>query len=406
MRRLILAVAVTALLAPLGPVRPGPGTASLEAYGGLGAWVDLFEGRAWHRPAAAVADMANHGVRTLYLETSNYSQRRAVVDPAAVGRFIDAAHARGLDVVAWYLPGFDRVHRDLVRSMRAIRFRTPGGQAFDSFALDIEASIVDPASKRSKRLLALSRQIRARVGPNYPLGAIIPSPYRMERGKSWAGFPYSQLAAIYDVFLPMSYFTFHVEGEQRAHDEVAASVPIIRERIGDPTIPIHVIGGIADRASGPEVRGFVHASREHGVIGASLYNWSLTREHHWAELRRIPVNPKQSPALPVPLPFAEALGYLPEGDATHPAEVFFAASPLVGSRTVAFEAFDVQPGEIELVVNWQSLGPVPAGDGWAAHTVLLPDEALRDARPNVIGFVSTASYPDWREWGVRNVSIG
>jgi hypothetical protein len=406
-RRLRLALAVVgALVAPSLPARPGPGAASLEPYRGLGAWVDLFEERAWRRPAAAVADMANQGVRTLYLETSNYSQPRALVDPTATARFIEAAHDRGMDVVAWYLPGFDRLDRDLRRSLRAIKLRTPAGETFDSFALDIEASIVDPASRRSKRVLALSREIRARVGPAYPLGAIIPSPYRMERGKKWVGFPYAPLAEIYDVFLPMSYFTFHVEGEEPAHDEVAASIPIIRERAGDPTVPIHVIGGIADRASGPEVRGFVGASREHGVIGASLYNWSLTREHDWTELRKIPVNPKQSPALPIPLPFTEPLGYLPEGDRTHPAEVFFAVAPLLGPRTLNFEAFDLQPGEVELVVNWQYLGPVPAADGWAPHTVLIPDEALRDARPNVVGFVSTASYPDWRDWGVRNVSIG
>jgi hypothetical protein len=406
-RRLCLALAVVgALVAPSLPAHPGPGTASLEAYRGLGGWVDLFEERAWRRPAAAVADMANHGVRTLYLETSNYSQRRAVVDPIGVARFIEAAHARGMDVVAWYLPGFDRLDRDLRRSLRAIEFRTPAGETFDSFALDIEASIVDPASRRSKRVLALSREIRARVGPAYPLAAIIPSPYRMERGKKWVGFPYAPLAEIYDVFLPMSYFTFHVEGEQRVHNEVAASIPIIRERAGDPTVPIHVIGGIADRASGPEVRGFVGASREHGVIGASLYNWSLTREHDWTELRKVPVNPKQSPALPLPLPFPEPLGYLPDGDRTHPAEVFFAVGPFLGPRALTFEAFDLQPGEVELVVNWQSLGPVPAADGWAPHTFLIPDEGLRDARPNVVGFVSTASYPDWRDWGVRNVSIG
>jgi hypothetical protein len=407
MRRLALALALVGVVVARSlPARPGPGAASLEAYRGLGAWVDLFEERAWRRPAAAVADMASHGVRTLYLETSNYSQRKAVVDPVVVGRFIEAAHDRGMDVVAWYLPGFDRLGRDLRRSLRAIRFRTPAGDSFDSFAMDIEASIVEPASRRSKRLLALSQEIRARVGPAYPLGAIIPSPYRMERGKKWVGFPWGQVAAIYDVFLPMSYFTFHVEGEQRAHDEVAASIPIIRERVGDPTVPIHVIGGIADRASGPEVRGFVGASREHGVIGASLYNWSLTGEPDWTELRRIPVNPKQSPPLPLPLPYPEPLGYLPNGDRTHPAEVFFVVGPLLGPRTLNFEAFDLQPGEVELVVNWQSLGPVPAADGWVPHTVPVPDEALRDARPNVVGFVSTASYPDWRDWGVRNVSIG
>jgi hypothetical protein len=405
-QRLLAALLSVFALVPSEPARPAPGAADLEAYRGLGAWVDLFEERAWRRPGRAVADMAAHGVRTLYLETSNYSQRRAVVDPAGVARFIDAAHARGMRVVAWYLPGFDRLRRDLVRSMRAIRFRTASGEGFDSFALDIEASIVDPVSKRSKRLLTLSRKIRARVGPNYPLGAITPSPYRMERGNTWDGFPFARLAEIYDAFLPMSYFTFHVEGEQRAHDEVAASIPIIRERTGDFTIPIHVIGGIADRASGPEVRGMVHAAREHGVIGASLYNWSLTRDHDWAELRKVPVNPKQTPALPVPLPFAGALGYLPAGDRTHPAEVFVAAGPLAGTRTLTFEAFDLQPGEVDLMVNWQSVGPLPAGDGWASHAVVIPDDVLRDARPNVIGFVSASSHPDWREWGVRNIAIG
>jgi hypothetical protein len=408
MRKLSLALLVaTALLAPSVPARPGPGSASLEAYRGLGAWVDLFEGRAWRRPARAVADMAAHGVRTLYLETSNHSQARAIRDPRGVARFIEAAHDRGIEVVAWYLPGFDRLKRDLVRSMRAVNFRTPSGEGFDSFALDIEASIVDPPSKRIRRLLKLSRRIRARVGPDYPLGAIIPSPLRMERGSSWRNFPYAELNQIYDVFLPMAYFTFHVGGEARVHDEVAASIPVIREGTGDPTVPIHVIGGIAHQASGPEVRGFVHAVREHGVLGASLYNWSLTREPDWAELRHIPVNPRQSPPLPVALPWSDGLGYLPGGDRSHPAEVFFAAGPLPGPRTLTFEAFDVQPGEVQILVNWQPVGTVAPGGSWSAPQVLaIPDEVLRDGKPNTIGFVASGTHPDWTEWGVRSVSVG
>lgn len=408
MKRSFLVLALLgALMSPGTSARPGPGSPSLEVYRGLGSWVDLFEERAWRRPVTAVTDMANQGVRTLYLETSNYSQQRAIRDPDGVARFIEAAHARGIDVVAWYLPGFDRLRRDLRRSMRAINFRTPYGQSFDSFALDIEASIVNPESKRTKRLLSLSRRIRARVGADYPLGAIIPSPYRMERGKTWREFPYAQLAGIYDVFLPMSYYTFHVQGEVRAHDEVAASIPIIRERTGDPTVPVHAIGGIADASSGPETAGFIRAAREHGVMGASLYNWSLTGDEDWTELRRMPVNPRQAPALPVPLPSTESLGYLPGGDRTHPAEVFYAGGPLPGLRTLTFEAFDVQPGEVEILVNWRPLGPVPAGPGWSSvHSLAVPDELLYDARTNVIGFVTAASHPDWTEWGVRAVSVG
>ena len=405
-RRLPLVVAlVAALVAPSSPARPGSDPADFAPYRGLGTWVDLFEQRAWRRPGAAVADMANHGVRTLYLETSNYSQHRAIVDPARVARFVEAAHARGMDAVAWYLPGFDRLRRDLRRSMRAIAFRTPSGQAFDSFALDIEASIVDPPSKRTKRLLTLSRRIRGRIGPAYPLGAIIPSPYRMDRGKTWPGFPYHPLAEIYDVFLPMSYYTFHVGGEMPAHDEVAASIPIIRERTGDPSVPIHVIGGIADASSGPETRGFVRSAREHGVLGASLYNWSLTRDHDWTELRQVPVNQPQAPPLPAALPFPDALGYLPGGDRTHAEEVFFTAGPLLGSRLLSFEVFGPATGTVQVLVNWEPVASIQPADGWGAVSVAVPDELLRDARSNVVGFVSSEHHPAWTEWGVRVVAL-
>ncbi|MGH2676873.1 MAG: hypothetical protein ACRDHB_00750, partial [Actinomycetota bacterium] len=101
------------------------------------------------------------------------------------------------------------------------------------------------------------------------------------------------------------------------------------------------------------------------------------------------------------------LGNLPGGDRTHPAEVFFAAGPLPGARTLTFEAFDVQPGEVQILVNWQPLGAVAAGGSWSgSQAVAIPDEVLRDGKPNVIGFVASGTHPDWTEWGVRSVSIG
>lgn len=409
MRRGLLALAVlAAALSPAVPARPGPGAPSLEAYRGLASWVDLFEARAWRRPAKAVADMAGHGVRTLFLETSNYSQRRAIADPAGVARFIEAAHDRDMAVVAWYLPGFLDVNRDLRRSVAAIGFRTPSGEAFDSFALDIEASVVDPPSRRTKRLLALSRRIRERAGPDYPLGAVIPSPVGIElAGDYWPGFPFAKLGAIYDVFVPMGYFTYHVKGARKVHDETAENIRMIREATGEEAVPIHVIGGIADEASAAEMRAFVQAIREHGVLGASLYNWSLTREHDWAELADVPTNPLQSPALPLPLPWAEAVGNVPGAEETHPKEVWLEAMGQAGPRSLTFEAFGVQPGEVEVWVNWALVGVVgTTGTGWGfQQTVSVADELFRDARPNLIGFVAQGNHPDWSEWGVRNVAL-
>ena len=404
---LLLAV-VAAGLVPTPPARTGPGSPSLEAYRGLASWVDLFEGRAWRRPGRAVADMATHGVRTLFLETSNYSQRRPIVNRSAVSRFIEAAHDRGMAVVAWYLPGFADLRRDLRRSMAAIRFRTRAGERFDSLALDIEASLVDPPSRRTKRLLVLSRRIRAGVGDAYPLGAIIPSPVGIELARDyWPGFPFRSLDAIYDVFVPMGYFTYHVSGATKVHEETAANIRMLRAATGDPTVPVHLIGGIVDRTSATEAREFVRAVREHGVLGASVYNWSLTRQRHWAELRAVPTIRLQTPALPLPLPWAEPVGNLPNDADRHPKEIWFEVPGQLGDRTLTFEAHAPDPGEVEVWVNWTLAGEVAAtGAGWgAAQTFVLPDAFLRDAKPNLIGFVADGNHPDWCEWGIRSVAL-
>ena len=206
--RVLLVAASLCLAVPAGAAGPR----DTSAYQGLGTWVDIWDGAQWAKPEAAVARMRDLGVTTLYLETSNYSQAVDLLRPAALGRFVDAAHANGLRIVAWYLPSFANVARDLRRSLAAVRFRSPKGEAFDSFALDIEAKVVPSAAKRSVRLLGLSRALRKAVGPDYPLGAIIPSPRGMQLNpKYWPRFPYAGLAKTYDVFMPMGYFTYRYE---------------------------------------------------------------------------------------------------------------------------------------------------------------------------------------------------
>jgi hypothetical protein len=258
---------------------------NLAAYRGLGTWVDIYDGGLFRTPERAVHGMKRRGVRTLYLETGNYRTRTDVVQPAAIGRFIEAAHAAGIAVVAWYLPSLTNPPRDLRRSLAAVRLRTPTGQRFDSFALDIEASLVRSISLRNRRLLNLSAAIRQAAGPAYPLGAIIPSPRGMQLlPKYWPRFPYAGLGAIYDVFLPMGYFTYRTRSLRAAYDYTVRNAAIIRRATGDPSVPIHLIGGVADAASTAQVRGFVRAARDCGVAGGSLYDFGTTSAGHWASL--------------------------------------------------------------------------------------------------------------------------
>jgi hypothetical protein len=415
--RVLVAVAAAAAglvstLAPSGadvaaPAAPRSGGA-VGVYRGLGTWVDIFD-RTYRHPREAVRSMARRGVRTLYLETSNYRQRSAFVYRSKVARFLDAAEANGVHTVAWYLPSFRHVRRDLRRSLAAVRLTTRKGNRFDSFALDIESSAVRDPGARNDRLLRLSAGLRSAVGDGYPLGAIIPSPTGMERaGRYWPRFPYRQLASYYDAIVPMSYSTWHVSGMHRTHRYTEQNVKIIRRETGAPTFPIHVLGGIADASSAAETRGFVRAVRERGVVGASLYDFPLTRSGHWRILRRVPVNPVQRPALPARLGTSAALGNIPGGDRTHPKEVFFTTGGTAGARVLSFDAFDVQRNEVDIFVNWERVGHVVKGPerAWSGTlTRRIRDRFLTRRGTNVIAFVARGDFPDWSRWGIRAVSL-
>jgi hypothetical protein len=378
----------------------------IGVYRGLGTWLDIYD-VAWRHPGAAVRKMAHEGIRTLYLQTSNFSRGKPFVYREGVGRFLDAAHRHDIDVVAWYLPGFRDVRLDLHRSLAAVRFRSPRGNGFDSYAVDIESPEVSRASTRTRRLLTLSTRLRRAVGRDYPLGAIIPSPRGLDySGTYWPGFPFRALARTYDVFLPMTYFTWRVSGEHGAHWYTAQNIGIIRRRTRDQTVAIHVIGGIG--ASRGETRGFVEAVREHGVIGASYYTFPITPPDDWQPLQHVTPIPDQRPALPVGIPYDAALGNVPGNDTTHPKEVVYKVGGRRGRYRVAYEGFDIQAGEITLLVNWRQVADVPAGssEAWdGVASIAVPPQLLQRTGVNYVSFVATAQDDGWPTWGVRAVRL-
>jgi hypothetical protein len=261
---------------------------SLAAYKGLGTWVDLYDTKAWDNPTAAVRDMASHGVKTLYIETSNFHSSDAIMNQVALKTFIHEAHAHNMRIVAWYLPNLKAGSVDLSRITQAIFFKTAGGEKFDSFALDIESTEVGSVTTRNRNLAALSKKIRQRVGKTYPLGAIIPSPVGLNKKQGyWDEFPYASVASIYDVFLPMAYYTYHGHGSSAALSDALGNVRILRSQPGCAKVPIHLIGGISDDSSSSEVSAFVSGVRKAGCFGASLYGWPGTSSAEWKALKAI-----------------------------------------------------------------------------------------------------------------------
>ena len=270
----------------------GDGTVDLAAYKDLGSWIDIYDAWPWAHPTLAVRKLHARGARTIFLQTSNYGADDPIFKPRQTARFLRAAHQRNMKVVAWYVPSFDHPQIDYHRSRAAILFES-GGHRFDSFGLDIEATVVGNIYRRNQRLLKLSKEIRKLVGPDYPLGAITPDAVE---ALYWPDFPYKRVNELYDVFVPMGYFSFRVDGYKAVKKYTLTSIRNIRRETENPNVPIHLIGGIGGETDVPEVKGFVRAVRGNDVLGASYYDFAVTSEQEWEQLETIVPEAEPDPA--------------------------------------------------------------------------------------------------------------
>ena len=278
----ILTVLVSSFAAAAAPAAP---TADASVFGGLGTWVDIYDGPVYASPDSAAQRIAARHVETVWVETANDGATADVVNPTQLGRLVDALHARGVRVVAWYLPGHVKPAVDLRRSLAMLAFRSSTGGAFDGIALDIESTKVRNVALRSARAVALTRQVRQAAGAT-PLAVIPFNPRGLERRPAtWPRFPWAQLAASTDAFVPMVYTGGAMKGFDATYGYVTRALRLLRAQTGDPDVQIHVVGGVADRLGPEELAGFVAAvDDDGGTIGVSLYDWMTTQPRAWRAL--------------------------------------------------------------------------------------------------------------------------
>ena len=267
------------------------GGPDLSAYESLGSWIDIYDEWPWDHPSRAVHELDDRGVRTIFLQTSNWGANTAIFRPQQTKEFLKAAHRRDMKVVSWYVPSFAKRKEDFQRSKAAALFNR-GGERFDSFGLDIESTVVGDIALRNRRLLDLSKRLRRLVGPDYTLGAITPDPVK---ALYWPNFPYEKVSTLYDVFVPMGYFSFRTNGYKGVRKYTVASIRNIRRESGDPDVPIHLIGGIGGETKVPEVKAFVRAVKGNDVLGGSYYDMTVTSDQEWQHLEAIAEEPEPTP---------------------------------------------------------------------------------------------------------------
>lgn len=280
-------VSASAAPSPKPAARPKPKKPDVEMFGGLGAWIDVYDGEL--DPVASVRRMRRAHVRTLYIQTGRWNMRHAV-DPY-VGPWLRAAHREGIKVVGWYLPGYGDVRRDVKRTVAIARYRYRGHR-FDGLGIDIEwRQNVRRRAVWNGRVARQARNVRNALGRSYPIAAITPSPLQMRVAPGyWAGFPWRDLAKVSDVVMTMSYWSYRQDCPQRpvhcAYEYTKTDVALARKLTGG-RVPIHIVGGVGDAVSAREVRDFVRGAKRARPFGASFYDFGVTRSAYWRHLSRL-----------------------------------------------------------------------------------------------------------------------
>ena len=314
---------------------------------------------------------------------------------------------RGMRVVAWYVPGFTDLRLDL----RACRPR------FGSVAHRPALRRVRPGHRVDARPRVLGteppggRALQAgppEAGPTTPwprsccrrrCSTTAPPTGRGSRSRS--------SAPLYDVFMPMGYWTYRYGG--LAGPTTSRCEPS-RDSVRVPDGPrCRSIRSAASptRSTPAEMPGFMRAVREFGVIGASLYDVGTSDAGDWAALRDVLAMPVQNPPSPLALGKRfDAYGNLPSGDTAHPRDVAFRVGRRTGAWELDFELFAVDQAEVSVLVNWKHVATLTPGTiAWGPRRTLpLPAGTLDRAR-NTITFTTAAANPPWPQWGVRNVSL-
>lgn len=271
--------------APKVPALLPPAVAAgLEPYRGLGTWVDVYD---WsnrytnNRPATGPADvdrMADLGVQALYIQASKWDSSTDIVDPDLLRPILERAKARGLRVVAWYLPTLVDTQTDLRRLVAIAAL-----QHVDSIGVDIESREVQDVGERNRRLVELSAALRQAL-PGRTIAAIVLPPVVLEvvNPAYWPNFPYREIAPHYDVWMTMGYWTNRKQssGYRDAYRYTRENVDRLRANIG-ATVPVHPIGGLGAGTTAADVEAYRQAAIDTGSLGGSLYDWRTTAADSW-----------------------------------------------------------------------------------------------------------------------------
>jgi hypothetical protein len=257
-----------------------PGAPPLGLPTGKGMWIYQYARTEGGDAGAIVARARATGLTHLYIRAGSWA------DGFYAGNILDAllpaAHAAGLRVIAWDFPRLGAAWQaDVARAAIIVRYTTPDGHRVDGFSADIETP-AEGTHVSGPVALAYGRELRAAVGPGYPLIATVPRP---SAGRP--GYPYAEIVDQFDAIAPMVYWL------NRQPDSDLAGAFADLAHLGKPVMPVGQAydglpeGGRPGVPTPDELRRFVAVAAEKGASGVSFWSWQAADQRAWDTIRDV-----------------------------------------------------------------------------------------------------------------------
>jgi hypothetical protein len=244
---------------------------------GKGMWLTTWEDSRVDVPRV-VAQAKAAGLTQLWVRTGGTYQ--GWYGAPLLTRLLPAAHAAGIQVVAWDYPTLGDPVADAARAAKVITGKF-GGERIDAFSPDIE-EIYEGTFDTPRRVRVYLSRVRATAG-SLPVIATVLRPLDGDLSAR----PYRAMAPYVDVFAPMIYWSCNEPGVTA----LSALRPLAKLR------PVHLIGqsynmgpegGRPGMPTAREIWRFLDVAKRGGAVGASLYVYDQTREPQWRALGHYP----------------------------------------------------------------------------------------------------------------------
>jgi hypothetical protein len=259
---------------------PAAASVRLPLPTGKGMWI-------WHPaqteggdPNAIVARAQAVGLTHVYVWLG--SSVSGFATPDFLNAFLPVAHAHGLRVYGWDFPYLNDADKDVDRAVNDIAYTTPSGDRIDGFAADIELRSMG-VNISTATADVYTKDLRQRVGPGYPLIAVVPRP-----SAELINYPFNEVIRNFDAVAPMVYWL--------NRDPVADVVGAMQSlaQFHKPILPIgqaydgQTEGGPHGVPPRPQLLAFMQHAEALGATGISWWSWQHADQQAWDAIRDAP----------------------------------------------------------------------------------------------------------------------